>query len=330
MFTFIGNLLRITVLQPILNLLLIIYNYVGDFGLSIIIFTIIIKIFLYPLLKSQIVQTKRMQDLKPEIDKIKKKTKGNRQLESIMTMNLYKQNDIKMSKTFLIALIQLPIFISMFRIIRYMLTDLNYIGSQAYPFVKNLSNIEHLLSNQDKFKPLLFNVIDLSQIPFKFEMTFDWLAAVIILIGMAYVQNLSLNMANINYSDDKKDKRKLKDILNEAADGKEPDQAEISGIMMSKMNKFMVFFMIISFGAFYSGLALYSFLTGVFTLIQRKIILSKIKQTEIKSVDNKEVEKRLKKAKEAEIIMQNFKKNKKKSKKYSKSKPVKKKNNKSK
>ncbi len=323
MFNFIGDLFREVVFRPILNLLLVIYNFVGDFGLSIILFAIVIKIILYPLLKSQLLQTKKMNDLKPEIERLKKKAKGDKQLEYIMTMNLYKQNGVKMSKTFVIAFVQLPIFISMFRVIRYMLTDLDYIGLQAYSFVKNMPNISHLFANKEQFKPLLFHFIDLSKIPFKFEPTINWFLIILILLGMAYVQNLSLKLMNVN--NDNKDKRRLKDIFSEAADGKEPDQSEVNTIMMSKMNKFMIIFMVISFGAFYAGLSLYSLITGMITLLQRKIIMSKLGDTEIKSVDQKEVDQRLKKAKEAQIILENHRtqiKNKKTSKKTKK--PVKK------
>ncbi len=311
------------IFRPIFNLLLFIYNYVGDFGVAIIVFSIIIKIILYPLLKSQIVQSKKLQDIQPELKKIKKQAKGNKQLEYIMTMNLYKQNEIKMSKTFLTALIQLPIFIAMFQVIRNLVKNISIIDQQAYSFVKNLDRISNIISNNESFKPLLFNYIDLSEIPFEFKGTINGVLIILILIAMAYVQKIAID----SYSTAPKSNKKLRDVLNEANEGKEPDQAEVNSIMMSKMNNFMPIMLLVSFGFVFAALPFYSLISGSITILQRKFIISRMGETDVKTINQKEVDERLKKAKEAQIIFENRKKQYQNKKKKAK-KPVKKRSNK--
>ena len=62
------NLFDVIIVQPILNLLMAIYAIVpgGDFGISIVIFTIIIRFLLWPLVKKQLHQTKAMRKMQPE------------------------------------------------------------------------------------------------------------------------------------------------------------------------------------------------------------------------------------------------------------------------
>ncbi|NDC22034.1 hypothetical protein EBZ57_01530, partial [bacterium] len=65
------------VVQPLFNLLVTIYAIIPghNFGLSIIIFTVLIRLALWPLVKKQLHQTKAMRKLQPEIKKIKQATK---------------------------------------------------------------------------------------------------------------------------------------------------------------------------------------------------------------------------------------------------------------
>ena len=89
------NLFDLLITQPIFNLLLTIYNFVGDFGISIIVFTVIVKLLMWPITKGQLHQTKVMRKIQPELKKIKRNAKGNKQVESLQMMELYKKNNIK-------------------------------------------------------------------------------------------------------------------------------------------------------------------------------------------------------------------------------------------
>ena len=88
------NLFDLLITQPIFNLLLTIYNFVGDFGISIIVFTVIVKFLMWPITKGQLHQTKVMRKIQPELKKIKRNAKGNKQVESLQMMELYKKNNI--------------------------------------------------------------------------------------------------------------------------------------------------------------------------------------------------------------------------------------------
>ena len=100
--------------QPIFNLLAFIYNFIGDFGLAIIIVTIIVRLCLWPLVKKQLYQTKVMRDIQPELKKIRAKANGNKMLESTMMMELYREKNIKPFSSLLVMIIQIPIMIAIF------------------------------------------------------------------------------------------------------------------------------------------------------------------------------------------------------------------------
>ena len=143
------------IVRPITNVLFFIYNYVGDFGLTIILFVILVKLCMWPLVKRQLHQTKLMRKLSPELAEIKKNCNGNRQLESLQTMDLYKKYNVKPFRSLLSIIIQLPIFIVLFGAIRIVVTppttDSN-LDLRAYPFVKaDGSRIQSVINLQNKY-----------------------------------------------------------------------------------------------------------------------------------------------------------------------------------
>ncbi|MBQ3476461.1 YidC/Oxa1 family membrane protein insertase [Candidatus Saccharibacteria bacterium] len=83
------------IVRPIVNILFVIFNLVHDFGLAIIIFTILVKLLMWPLTKRQLNQTKLMRKLQPELTQIKKNCNGNKQLESLQTMDHYKRYNVQ-------------------------------------------------------------------------------------------------------------------------------------------------------------------------------------------------------------------------------------------
>jgi len=74
MFQVIGKLFNALIAQPIFNLLILIIALIPshDFGIAIIIFTIIVRLVLYPLLRKQLHNTMAMKKLQPELKRIKK------------------------------------------------------------------------------------------------------------------------------------------------------------------------------------------------------------------------------------------------------------------
>ena len=84
------------IVKPIFNLLVLIYALIPghNFGLAIILFTILVRILMWPLIKKQLHQAKAMRELQPELKRIKLAAKGDRQKESMMMMELYKEREI--------------------------------------------------------------------------------------------------------------------------------------------------------------------------------------------------------------------------------------------
>ncbi len=82
--------------QPIFNLLVLIYALIPghNFGLAIILFTILVRLLMWPLVKKQLHHARAIRRLQPELKKIKKAAKGDRQKESQLTMELYKERQI--------------------------------------------------------------------------------------------------------------------------------------------------------------------------------------------------------------------------------------------
>src|SRR5438552_9003613 len=104
------------IVQPIFNLLVLIYALIPghNFGLAIIIFTILIRLLLWPLVKKQLHHAKAMRELQPELKKIKAAAKGNRQEESRLVMELYKEKEINPFSSLGIVIVQAPILIGLY------------------------------------------------------------------------------------------------------------------------------------------------------------------------------------------------------------------------
>ena len=93
-------------------------KYVGNFGISIIIVTILIKIALLPLTLKQDKSMKEMKKLQPELEKIKKNYAHDKQMLNIKTMELYREHKVNPMGGCLPILIQLPILFALFGVLR--------------------------------------------------------------------------------------------------------------------------------------------------------------------------------------------------------------------
>ncbi|MBR3256965.1 YidC/Oxa1 family membrane protein insertase [Candidatus Saccharibacteria bacterium] len=326
------RLIDFLIVRPISNILFLIYNFVGDFGIAIILFVVLVKILMWPLVKKQLHQTKLMKKLQPELAEIKKNCNGNRQLESLQTMDLYKKYNVKPFASLLTVLIQLPIFIAIFSAIRVMATPPTVeknLDLRAYSFVKssdshvgevvNLQSAyleektaydekqsDESLSSEEKealkapvyqFHPKLFGKINLEVKP-----GFGSKSAIIMLaftIGASIIQFFIAQQQRP--SGKNKKSKTFRQLMKEAGEGKELDQADIndmSSAQMAYMMPFMLLFIMINLPG---AIVFYYFLSNVITLVQQKIILDKAeKEMEISA--DKAILKELKRAEEAEII----------------------------
>lgn len=112
-----ANLFIIIFYKPILNLLVFLYNTIsfGDFGVAIILLTVVIKLILWPLGKKAIKSQKSLQDLQPKIEELKKRYSDKAEL-SRATMDLYKENKVNPFSSCLPLLVQLPFLWAVYRV----------------------------------------------------------------------------------------------------------------------------------------------------------------------------------------------------------------------
>jgi len=105
------------IIQPFINMLLGIYHLVGNFGLAIILFTILTRVVLYPLTAKQIKGAQAMQELqknKRYID-IQTKYKGDKEKLAQEQMKLYQELKINPLSSCLPTLLQFPIIIGLYQ-----------------------------------------------------------------------------------------------------------------------------------------------------------------------------------------------------------------------
>ncbi len=153
MFGFLANIFNVILYYPLFNFLVLIYNYLPghDFGLAIIILTIIIRLILYPLSVKALNSQKVLQNLQPKLQEIQKKYKNDKEKQAKETLELYRKEKINPFSGLFLALVQLPILIALYNVFWKGLKSTEL--SNLYSFVANPANID----------PMLFNVVDLSQ-----------------------------------------------------------------------------------------------------------------------------------------------------------------------
>ena len=319
------NLIDIILVRPIVNVLFIIFNLVKDFGLAIIIFTILVKLLMWPLTKKQLNQTKLMRKIQPELTQIRKNCNGNKQLESLQTMDLYKRYNIKPFASIATLLIQLPIFVAIFSAIRVIATPLpvDNLMNRAYDIVayegseikmleekqqvylSDLQNTEKPIEEKAEydFHPELFGIINLSAkasdviSPAKFS----WSAMFMLLISIAAAFSQYWVTKQQMPSGESVKKKKFRELLKEAKDGKEIQDSEISGMATGQMGKMMPIMMFIIMINLHGALAFYYFLSNMITILQQKLIYSKARE-EMDDATDKAVLKELKKIQEAKVV----------------------------
>jgi YidC/Oxa1 family membrane protein insertase len=148
--------------HPIFNLLALIYAYVHDFGLAIVVLTIIIRGLLWPLVTRQLHSQRALQELQPELKRIKTEAAGDRTLEGKLTMELYKEREINPFASFLPLLIQLPIFFALFIVLRDIVKP-GELAHIAYEPIRHLGPIADIIQSKAKFSPTLLGAIDLTK-----------------------------------------------------------------------------------------------------------------------------------------------------------------------
>jgi YidC/Oxa1 family membrane protein insertase len=129
--------------QPLFNLLIWLYNIVGnDIGLAIIALTVLTKLILYPFSLQAIKAQKALSALQPKIEELKVKYKDQKEVMSKELMKLYQENKVNPLSSCLPILVQLPILIAVYQVF------IKGLGSEGlenlYSFVVNPGHINSI------------------------------------------------------------------------------------------------------------------------------------------------------------------------------------------
>ena len=103
----------VLIAAPLLFLLQFFYKFLGNYGLAIVALTIVVRMLLYPLNVASFKQMKAMQDLKPELDRIREQVKD-KQRQQMEQMALYKKRGVNPLGGCFPVLIQMPVFIGLY------------------------------------------------------------------------------------------------------------------------------------------------------------------------------------------------------------------------
>lgn len=122
-----GEIFHVIFIEPILNVLVGFYKLFltlglpGAFGFSIIAITVVVRIILHPFFKQQMDTAKKMQEIKPRLDKLSKKHKDDPKLLQQEQMKAYQEAGINPAAGCLFAIIQIPIFLSLYQTLQLFL-----------------------------------------------------------------------------------------------------------------------------------------------------------------------------------------------------------------
>lgn len=130
------KLFNLILYQPLLNLLVFLYNILPghDLGLAIIILTIIVRLILWPLSQQSVNAQKSLQELQPKLKELQEKYRHDKQKLAMATMQLYRENKINPFASFIPIFIQLPILIAVYRVFW---KGLKATELTLYPFIHN-------------------------------------------------------------------------------------------------------------------------------------------------------------------------------------------------
>ena len=103
--------------KPMFLLLQFIQGYVGNWGWTIVILTILIKLVLYPLSYKGMVSMQKLKDLAPKMKEIQAKYKDDKQKQSMHMMELYKKHGANPMGGCLPLILQIPVFFAIYRVL---------------------------------------------------------------------------------------------------------------------------------------------------------------------------------------------------------------------
>ena len=253
MFELLSSIFHEALYRPLFNGLIFLYNIIPghDFGVAIIILTLLVRFALYPSSKKAIKGQKEMQELQPKLKGIQDKYKGDKEKQAQALMEFYRKNKVNPLSGCLPLLVQMPILIALYHVFIAGFDDgtLNVL----YSFIHNPGHIN----------PISFGIIDLSQ---------KNIVLALVAGGFQFIQAKMMLASRKKTGEKNKDKKKKNGELS-----KEEKLQDFSQTMGKQMVYFMPLITIVFAMSFPSGLALYWIVTTLFAIGQQHLIFKKEK-----------------------------------------------------
>ncbi|MFZ9659169.1 MAG: membrane protein insertase YidC [Arcobacteraceae bacterium] len=125
--------------KPMFSMLQYIYNYVGNWGWTIVILTILVKLILLPLSHKGMVSMNRLKELAPKIKAIQEKYSDDKQKASMHMMELYKSEGANPMGGCLPIILQIPVFFAIYRVL---INAIELKGSEWILWINDLSEMD--------------------------------------------------------------------------------------------------------------------------------------------------------------------------------------------
>ena len=144
----IGYLFNLIFTYPIFNALMLLYRLIGDFGVSIIVLTLTVKLLLFPLTLQQLKSMKATQALQPQMAEIKKRFPKDQKAQAEATQALYKEYGMNpLFGNCLPLLIQMPVLFGLFYALSAVLISAKTVGDinkLLYPFISHFTKFPNI------------------------------------------------------------------------------------------------------------------------------------------------------------------------------------------
>ena len=249
-----GFLFNEIVYLPLYNLLVVVYNWLPfkDFGVAIIVVTIIIKLALIHLSKKQIESQKKMQEIQPKMKEIQEKYKNDKEKQSRALMAMYKESGTNPMSGCLPMILQLIFLIAIYRVFyNISISGLQVDSKELYEFVANPGQINRFF----------LGFIDLST---KFSinnLNAGSIAQVIMILGAAAAQYFQAKM-----------------LMAKNANNKKTDKEDFSQAMSKQMLYLGPILTLMIGFQFPAGLTLYWLVSTLFMIAQQYYVEYKVKK----------------------------------------------------
>jgi len=252
------------IINPFITALALFYSFTGNIVLSIVVFTAITRMLLYPLTIQQQKSMKAQQELQPEIKKLQEKYKNDREALAQAQMKLMQEKGANPFGGCLLMFVQLPIFLGLYQAIIYSLaaTPLQLLDMSGRLLVPGLAAnipLESVWLGMDLTLPPTQNPVYAMALP-------------LLVMGTTWAQS-KLTMANSQSrkkdTDDGKSKKKKGDDA--------PNQAEMMTKQMTTIMPLMFGFFSLSFSV---GISIYFITSNLIGAFQYGVLARNIGKDE--------------------------------------------------